>query len=112
MNMRNVCRSLVWLIMGMAAVGCGNAPSPEAETVSTSVDEIQGGVFDPDDPAVGAIYLPSNQDTNVNLCTGTLIAPSYVLTANHCAFSTSSATFVLGSVYAEPTAMSDVDDKF
>ena len=66
---------LGFVFVGLVAA-CGGAPS---ENAANSEDEIQGGATDKGDPAVGLVWFQGG-----GFCTGTLIAPSVVLTAGHC----------------------------
>jgi len=54
-------------------------PDDERSGVASAAQGIQQGMLEPRYPAIGMIALPTGP------CTGTLIAPSYVLTAKHCA---------------------------
>ncbi len=56
----------------------------------SSEQDIQGGQFESGYPAIGEVLLASG-----SFCTGTVIAPSYVLTAAHCA--SSSMVFYTGT---------------
>jgi hypothetical protein len=66
------CRST---LLALALAGCAPAPTP-----GESAEPILGGAPDSADPAVGLVWMAS---TN-NWCTGTLVAPTVVLTAAHC----------------------------
>ncbi len=62
-----------------------------ADVIDESEADIQGGKVDSGDPAVGLVWIASG-----GFCTGTLIAPSVVLTAAHCVTETV-ATFYTGA---------------
>ena len=66
------------LALGILACACAT-PLPEQTPPSESATKIINGVEEPGAPAVGA-FLKFGQA----FCTGTLIAPQYVLTAAHC----------------------------
>jgi V8-like Glu-specific endopeptidase len=73
-------------VLGCAALGCAQpaqsaqAPSPILE----EADSIVGGSADPDDPSVVAVYGAQPGARSGFLCTGSVIAPSVILTAAHC----------------------------
>lgn len=75
-----ICASLV--------LGC---TSSGGRTGASSKEPIQGGNPDPNDPAVGLVWLQGG------FCTGTLIAPSVVLTAGHCVTGQTVVAFYTGS---------------
>jgi secreted trypsin-like serine protease len=56
----------------------------EDEAVSTDDQSIIGGTTDNGDPSVVAIFVHAPGATSGSLCSGTLIAPTTVLTAAHC----------------------------
>jgi secreted trypsin-like serine protease len=68
-------RKLIWMCL---LAGCAT------EEVSTTSDEIIGGTTDNGDPAVVAVFAHAPGATSGSLCTGTVIAPTKVLTAAHC----------------------------
>src|SRR5436190_12689208 len=63
-----------------SGVGCvDDGASSDVDDVSSTSAPIQGGQLETGYPAVGEVAIGGG------FCTGTLIAPSYVLTAAHCA---------------------------
>jgi hypothetical protein len=92
---------------GLLAGCLGSDPSSSSADVRSTSDPIQGGQLETGFPAVGMVALANS------FCTGTLIAPSYVLTAKHCGGAgmvfktgTSEANFVshdVDSQLAHPT---------
>lgn len=82
-------RSLV--SVGLLLAGCGlagacapegEAPADLAEAIGQVSQAIDGGYLDQEDTAVVGIVSLSNQ--GIGSCSGTLIAPNVVLTAQHC----------------------------
>lgn len=66
---------LLLFSLALVAVGCGN-PEPADSTESN----LQGGTLDSGDRTVGIVWRSDIKE----LCTGTLLTPSIVLTAAHC----------------------------
>ncbi len=61
------------------------APSPEAhDPVGQASEPIQGGFDDGSDAAVVGLAVTDEHGHPIRSCTGTLIAPNLVLTAQHC----------------------------
>jgi hypothetical protein len=88
-----------------ATAGTGCVTDRIADETANSTDSIQGGKLETGYPAIGQILLGDG-----SFCSGTLIAPSYVLTAAHCAGSgmvfntgTGAANFVAHPVDAQIT---------
>lgn len=68
-------------MFAIAGSGCiADDSSPELDNVATAAQSIQGGQLETGFPSVGQILLGDG-----SFCSGTVIAPSYVLTAAHCA---------------------------
>ena len=78
-------------LVGLAAlmVSCGEAPgeAPEASTSRTQPQEVRGGQVDSTTKAVVFLY---NQQFG-SACSGTLVAPNMVITAQHCIAQTPSS---------------------
>src|SRR3954471_11310247 len=69
------CLVLPVVVFSLVACSSAEQSSPDESTSS----ELQGGTKDTGDPAVGMIWYEGG-----GFCTGTLIAPTVVLTAGHC----------------------------
>ena len=70
--------------MGCAGIGCGEAGERAASPIMEEGDSIIGGSADTDDPSVVAVYGQQPGATGGFLCTGSVIAPTVILTAAHC----------------------------
>ncbi len=70
-------RSLLFVVVG-AVVGCSGSQGTSEDPAATD-DAIQGGTTDSKHPGVGLVWFQGG-----GFCSGTLIAPSVVLTAGHC----------------------------
>jgi hypothetical protein len=95
---RNVCPLL------LAGLLAGCTIVPDSERVAEATDAIQGGTVDLADAAVVGVALT---DANAHIrrtCSGTLIAPNLVLTAQHCVADTSPFVNCASSVFGPPVA--------
>jgi V8-like Glu-specific endopeptidase len=79
--MRSQWRAL--LVLGLFGCAAEKAP-PAAPAAAENAEPIIGGETDPGDPSVVAVYAQQVGATSGFLCTGSVIAPTVVLTAAHC----------------------------
>lgn len=95
---RRYAASTTFLLTGaclVALTGCGAGSEAEGlpEALGSVSEPIQGGYVDDfDKPVVGIVILASG---GIGGCTGTLIAPNVVLTAQHCVAPTSTGGSVV-----------------
>jgi len=78
-------------------IGCGSSDEPIvlAGSIEKDAAAISGGYSDDEDTAVvGIVSLANN---SLGICSGTLIAPNVVLTAQHCVAPTSSSGVLCGT---------------
>lgn len=83
--------AMKWMRLAMAAaatamtVGCALEADAEDEEVEKSADEIVGGGVDFGSPSVVLVEIAQTASAPFGaICTGTVIAPTKVLTAAHC----------------------------
>jgi len=65
-------------------LGCGRATEAPPTPITEEGDSIVGGSTDADDPSVVAVYGQQPGARSGFLCTGSVIAPTVILTAAHC----------------------------
>jgi V8-like Glu-specific endopeptidase len=76
-------RGWIWIGLFCSAItACGRVD--EASPVSEEGDSVIGGESDTGDPSVVAVYAQQPGSDAGFLCTGSVIAPTVVLTAAHC----------------------------
>jgi len=86
-------------------------PAVSEPTTAGAVQDIQGGALDSGDANIGAI-LGTTLSGSGSICSGVLVAPSYVLTAKHCQDQISDMYFSTGAQYPfAPAATHHVDQK-
>src|SRR5512135_445775 len=71
------------VVLALAAVSCRSG-SVEDAPISRAEAPIVAGTLDKDDPAVVFILILSKDQTNGELCTGTVVSPHVIATAAHC----------------------------
>jgi hypothetical protein len=87
--------------------GCGSEVADPGETaLGTAAAAIEGGYGDTDDTGVIGMVVMDAQSKLVRSCSGTLISPNLVLTAQHCVASTSKFV-VCDSASFGPPVMAD-----
>ncbi len=98
-NDRTLAVAAFFLLAGCAAPGDDRLGD---ERLGESAAAIQGGFTDPRDSAVVGVALFDDDDNIRRTCSGTLVAPNLVLTAQHCVANTAKfvdcPTAVFGSV--------------
>jgi hypothetical protein len=94
------------MALPLVAVACGDLPPPEEE-IALQQGAIIGGQIDTGFSAVGCFKKSTSDD--FCSCTGTLIAPSLVLSAKHCG---SMARFQLGHTLSSMTHSRSIDRRF
>lgn len=86
----------VTLISALSFCACDASPSPTTDHSAASERAVIAG-FDAKSPSLNAIGTVGRYDADLGIysywCTATLITPTLVLTAKHCAMSTTLATF-------------------
>ena len=83
MRLSSMSAGLVAVVVGFTACASPEPnPAELAEAVGSVTQAIEGGYLDSVDTAVVGIVTLSNG--GVGACSGTLIAPNVVLTAQHC----------------------------
>jgi V8-like Glu-specific endopeptidase len=76
-------RPIGWMSVLVFAVGCAQPREPPSVIIEET-DSIVGGSTDTGDPSVVAVYGEQPDSQSGFLCTGSVIAPSVILTAAHC----------------------------
>ncbi len=89
--------SPILLLLPLLVMACQEPEGPEAyEDIVTHRQEIKGGVEDTESRSVVGIYSQIG-NFGGGLCSGTLIAPNLVLTAQHCIAQTPNDFAICGS---------------
>lgn len=78
--------------LGLQLLACNPEPEPEDVRFQVVNQEIKGGEVDTDHPSVVGLIMQSGY--SIGSCSGTLIAPNLVLTAQHCVAPTSTAEYI------------------
>lgn len=77
-------RLAVWAIIAITAVACGGPDGdPAAQDVTETTGALVGGTVTSARPEIGYFNRPTSGGRFI-ICTGTLIAANFVLTAGHC----------------------------
>jgi hypothetical protein len=90
--------------LGLSALGCTAevlAPSDQ-ESIAEAAQPIQGGWVDTQDAAIVGIGVLNDQGRISKSCSGTLIAPNLVLTAQHCIAATAKSVRCESATFGPP----------
>ncbi len=99
---------LLLIPAAMSTAGCAADSDPPAEAVVEHGDAIQGGYVDVDDRAVVGVAITNSEGDVIRTCSGTLISPNLVLTAQHCIAQTSKYVVCETSIFGPPVPASRV----
>jgi hypothetical protein len=99
--------ALAILALG-AFAGCAIAPDGSDEDVAVAAGAIEGGALDVDDHGAVGIAATDELGYLKRTCSGSLIAPNLVLTAQHCIADTESFVDCDSSRFGTPFAPSQV----
>ncbi|APR84708.1 Trypsin-2 precursor [Minicystis rosea] len=89
------------ICLTLALAGC----APDGEPVAEATSEIEGGKLDFHDTGVVGVALVDAAGFPRRSCTGTLIAPNLVLTAQHCIANTTAFVDCAKSVFGPPVSV-------
>lgn len=95
-----------WISVFFLAVGCAQGSDPDGAVVQEEHPVI-GGSVDNGDPSVVALYGQKPGESNGFLCTGSVIAPTVILTAAHCVSPEETGVGARFTVIASP----DIDQR-
>lgn len=74
----------ILLLAAFALCSCNESVKPDDQTVSSATSSILNGKLDDTEAHRAVVAFRTKYEPNSTFCTGTLIAPNYVLSAAHC----------------------------
>jgi len=104
LDLRHAAARIAVALGAAVVVGCSAGSSDPTETIATSEQAIAGGYGDIDDRAVLGMVVTDGASKLIRSCSGTLIGPNLVLTAQHCVATTAKFVVCDSSSFGPPVA--------